>query len=439
MHKYDYKDHLNSLISSYKRDNSVLEINFKELLPELKIKERYTHSIHSYPSKLIAHIPNYFINNTLLSKEGDTVLDPFCGSGTVLLEAKLANRKSIGIDINPLSCLISKVKTYDYQDSKLLDLVNDVRLANSRKMSIGKFDVRNLAYWYSTDAIRNLSKIGSIIREVPASPEKDLLLLSFSKTARIFSFADPRISVPVRINPDKFPKGSRLFNYYSNRLKWISDNDPFEFFINSIESDIHRIQTLVTHKGNIPLIIQDDFITTDELDNTKVQLIITSPPYNGAQKYVRSTFLNLGWTDLCSSKDLLSLNMNTIGRESNFSNFIEYNFGIKEIDCSLENIKKVSKDRWKLSASYLYDMMLSMKKIYDLLIDDGFAVIILGNSRVVGTEFLTSDYIYLLAKQIGFKTHLRINDDIKSWGLMTKRNKTASVINSEQILLLQKG
>ncbi len=57
-----------------------------------------THSIHPYPAKFIPQIPSRIIDEC--SNERHTVLDPFCGSGTTLLEARRKGRDSIGFDIN---------------------------------------------------------------------------------------------------------------------------------------------------------------------------------------------------------------------------------------------------------------------------------------------------------------------------------------------------
>ena len=68
-----------------------------------------THSLHPYPAKYIPQIPNALIQE--LSSVGDTVLDPFCGSGTTLVEALLLKRHAVGVDANPLACLIARAKT----------------------------------------------------------------------------------------------------------------------------------------------------------------------------------------------------------------------------------------------------------------------------------------------------------------------------------------
>jgi site-specific DNA-methyltransferase (cytosine-N4-specific) len=68
------------------------------------------HAIHPYPAKFIPQIPRALIE-LFHSGDGRPVLDPFCGSGTTLVEAKIAGIDAVGIDLHPLATLIAKVKT----------------------------------------------------------------------------------------------------------------------------------------------------------------------------------------------------------------------------------------------------------------------------------------------------------------------------------------
>lgn len=70
---------LDNYLNEYSKNRKPIEINIRRIVNELKTSERATHFIHNYPAKLLMHIPYLFLNNTIFSKPGDTVLDPFCG------------------------------------------------------------------------------------------------------------------------------------------------------------------------------------------------------------------------------------------------------------------------------------------------------------------------------------------------------------------------
>ena len=67
-------------------------------------------SIHPYPAKFIPQIPRQLIE-FLADGPGVRVFDPFCGSGTTLVEAQAAGLPSIGVDLNPIATLIAGSKT----------------------------------------------------------------------------------------------------------------------------------------------------------------------------------------------------------------------------------------------------------------------------------------------------------------------------------------
>src|SRR5947207_13612028 len=84
-----------------------------------------THGLHPYPAKYIPQIPNALIQE--LSSVGETVGDLFCGSGTTLVETLVLKRNAVGIDANPLACLISRAKTtvLSQQDLELLNQLDE--------------------------------------------------------------------------------------------------------------------------------------------------------------------------------------------------------------------------------------------------------------------------------------------------------------------------
>jgi hypothetical protein len=84
------------------------------------------HSLHSFPGNFIPQIPAYLIQ--LLSEPGDTVLDPFCGSGTTAIEAALLGRRSWMSDINTASLQVTRGKVAVLRSA---DNLRDLRILAS--------------------------------------------------------------------------------------------------------------------------------------------------------------------------------------------------------------------------------------------------------------------------------------------------------------------
>ena len=68
-----------------------------------------THTFYGYPARFSPNFPREVISQ--FTSHGDTILDPFMGSGTTMVEALVAGRDAIGVDINPLASFLTRVKT----------------------------------------------------------------------------------------------------------------------------------------------------------------------------------------------------------------------------------------------------------------------------------------------------------------------------------------
>ena len=169
-------------------------------------------------------------------------------------------------------------------------------------------------------------------------------------------------------------------------------------------------------------------------------MIITSPPYAGAQKYIRSCSLNLGWTELSGKDNLRTLDKENIGRENySKSEYIALKTtGIHEADELLQEIFQINPLRAHIAANYLLEMKQAIIEASRVLKKNKYFILVAANNKVCNKEFPTQEYLRLIAKDCGLITVCRLIDDIKSYGLMTKRNKTASVITCEWVLILKK-
>lgn len=117
---------------------------------------QYTHGFHKYPAKFIPQIPQWAINKYLKNKKDKLILEPFCGSGTTLVESALSGNYSIGIDIDPLSALISKAKTTKINVEKLIEVVNWLKEnINTTPKELFTPDCQTLEHWFTKKTLIN--------------------------------------------------------------------------------------------------------------------------------------------------------------------------------------------------------------------------------------------------------------------------------------------
>jgi tRNA G10 N-methylase Trm11 len=101
-----------------------LNLNWREKdLPERE-RTKHVHRLHPYLGKFIPQLVEIFLRKYFRS--GETVYDPFCGSGTTLVEANALNINSIGCDIAAFNCLLCRVKTAKYDVALMRKEVLDI-------------------------------------------------------------------------------------------------------------------------------------------------------------------------------------------------------------------------------------------------------------------------------------------------------------------------
>lgn len=439
---------IKGFIEEFSINQKPIEVSFRKLLPEIKNIDRYTHLIHTYPAKLLVHIPYFFLNNSIFSKKNDNVLDPFNGSGTVLLESVLANRNAFGADANPLARLIAEVKVSRPDINELTNALKKVIAAAKKYRKVEPPDVVNCNFWFPQKTKTDLAKLLVAINKVENEVIKKILLVSFSNCVKKVSYADPRVSVPVKLNPLRFEEGSKEEIKIKNRLNYLELVDVFDKFLTVTIDNIKRFKELekALIKSDSAKIISTDARSLtvglnkkDILRAGSIQLVITSPPYAGAQKYIRASSLSLGWTQLAKVDELTYLDKKNIGRENYRKSEIKITkTGIIEADELIDSIYKIKPVRAQIVCNYLIEMKDALNEIIRVLKNDGFIVLIVGNNKVCNKEFNTQKYFteYLVSR--GLRLQFKLIDDIQSYGLMTKRNKTADIISREWILVFKK-
>ena len=435
--------------SEYNRNGEPIRINFREIVSELNSTERYSHLIHSYPAKLLCHIPFFFLQTDYFCPTNGIVLDPFCGTGTVMLEANISGRNAKGADANPLACLISRVKTTYIKKEDLQKTLGTIISRAKRCNTNDYLELPSISRWFSKSTILQLWHLECAIKNVKDIKHQDFFMMCLSNLVKKVSYADPSISVPVKLNPERFIQKPERMESIKFKLKTLENIDVYDKFENICQLNINRIDTLenIYSNGITSEIISNDARFLAKKDGSKevlqdksIDLILTSPPYAGAQKYIRSSWLNLYWLGTKNREDIRLLDKQNIGREDyHKAEIYRIVTNIRAADDILNSLYNGGKnERAFIMGNYLNEMKSAIDESIRVLKTGGFMIIVIGNNTVCGRPFDTQDYLttYIISK--GLTLQFKLIDDIKSYGLMTKRNKTASRISCEWILVFKK-
>lgn len=340
----------------------------------------YTHGYHRYSAKYIPQIPYRLISK--FTKKNDLVLDNFMGSGTTLVESKVLGRNAIGIDVNPLACLISKVKTTTIQKSTLLeiskilillkeDIINlrgNTLLFNHREIrptienSMSKTPLHpNISKWYHQNVIYELLAIKSRIDTAENKDVKDFLLVSLSSILRSVSNATSGFG-NLMINKQAPPK-TRIYEKFVLAVKDMLKN----------MSEFNKAAT----NSNIRIVNHDsrrlEFIKDETID-----FICTHPPYMAAVPYAEYQKLSLWWLG-----------------------FSQY-----ELEKRLIGGRRSRADT---PDRFFHDINMALMEMKRILRKKKYCCIIIGNPVYNGKIWKLNDFIRKDANDIGFILLTEIN------------------------------
>lgn len=240
-----------------------------------------THGMHRFPAKYIPQIPGWVMNQ--IAESDDVVLDPFCGSGTTLVEGLLRPGRTVGIDCDPLACMISRAKTTVVDPARIQRLGRELRHTWRTPATLlipPMPDLANFGHWFSRDAWGKLQSLLAATRALDASAEElNFLLCVFSSILRRVSNAD-----------DQTQK-----TYVSGTLK----KNPPEvegIFYRTLEKAVGGLEelTLLRCPSAEAIAIQGD-ATDIRLPPQSVDLIVTSPPYLDSVDYMYNFMLEYFW------------------------------------------------------------------------------------------------------------------------------------------------
>lgn len=254
-----------------------------------------THGLHPYPAKFIPQIPNALIQE--FSSVGDTIGDIFCGSGTTLVEGLLLKRNVVGVDANPLACLIAAAKTTRLQagDKELLAALearalqlgceiapdDNLRLFGGLKFTspAPRPPGKAITFWFEPFVIEELAEVLSWCRALPTESARNVALASFSA---------------IIVNVSNQDSDTR----YVRREKKLNPGDTLHRFAQALADNSTAAErfTDVVEPQLTCQITNADVLSRPCIP--KLSLVVCSPPYPNAYSYHLYHMTRMVWLGL---------------------------------------------------------------------------------------------------------------------------------------------
>lgn len=268
-----------------------LNLNWRERdLPERE-RTKHVHRLHPYLGKFIPQLVEVFLRKYFRS--GQTVLDPFAGSGTTLVQANELGINSIGYDISAFNVLLCKAKTMQYEIPKMqkevLDILSKVKAATQinpsqrsltgeeiETFSISQTDNEYLRQWFAPQALHELLTYRSFI-ETGDYQYKDLLKIILSRSAR-----SARLTTHFDLDFPKKPVTEPYWCYKHSRM-CSPTQEAFKFISRYSKDTIKRVKQFQDIRTNASVqVFHEDSRSAAYPEN---EGIFTSPPYVGLIDY----------------------------------------------------------------------------------------------------------------------------------------------------------
>jgi site-specific DNA-methyltransferase (cytosine-N4-specific) len=413
-----------------------------------KQSTRYsTHGLHEYKGKYNPQIVRSIMN--IIGIDGScAVLDPFCGSGTTMLECLHAGVSSVGMDINPFAVFVSNVKlsSISIDCSEAESVFRNVKesLVNCT-VSLGPTDSgdKRIGYLKKWIPEKELCLLESLLY-LTESVDPDIasfLRLTASDLIREYSLQEPSdLRIRRRISP--YPEVALLDAWEKNVRKYLHN-------ISVVQK--HYIPSKVKNYA-VEFDVRSPFQSTDR----QFDAAITSPPYATALPYIDTQRISLVWLGLCQPDNIMMLESELIGSREFYKtqkalavdqmgmNAASLPTDIYSLITEMQSsLSETDGFRKQASPALLYRYFSDMKKTFGnirtLIKANGYYCLIIGHNKTTLNEkefrIDTPSLLAELATTCGWNSCEQIPlQTYKRYGLNSKNS-----INHETLVILQKA
>jgi len=324
------------------------------------------YGIHPYPAMFHFRVIRNLISK--YSQPGDWLFDPFMGSGVAAVESLIAGRNFIGFDINPLACLIARVRCRPLSERELLETLGHI-IGKCASVRADKVHFDNIDYWFDEQTIERLSKLKFAIFSIGKDDLLDFFKLAFSETVRRASrTVYSEFKLLRRKGRDRNLKVIDIFKEVS--LRYIKHLVEF-YRANSVK--------------DVRLVLKNTNILNEPVEAyPQADFIVTSPPYGDSRTtvaYGQFSRLSLRWLGIDEHVDKTSLGSKRCSIEDAVPS-------LNLSDC-LDKISQRDTKRAEQVYSYYADLYSAIKIIAQKLKSGGVVCFVVGNRRVKGIDLPT--------------------------------------------------
>jgi len=439
-----------------------MNVEASKLISDLRAKENieaywdfrrndqrsHVHSMIKYPAVMVPNMQGE-IFDLVLKHDSDVrnVLDPFMGSGTILVEGLTRGLNVIGIDINPLSYLAVFAKTQKYAKSTLNNKCNQLlqRIEIAQKQDIMLHNFEGINKWYVDEIIRSLSIIRACIIQEPEIKYRRFFWVAFAEIAKQADNARTS-TFKLHIKLDSMIQGT-TYDCIKNFEEKLSINvrSVLEF------KSLRCRETERLYYGDSKKLLND---RRSFVENS-IDLVITSPPYGDNSTtitYGQYSVLPLRWIPLSDIHETISndiiASLNRIDRCSlggvNYQLDQLNESGILKASSNLNTfvtmlLAEKMTDKARKVASFILDFSEVLQSLCPIVKPGKLLVFTVGNRHVNKTEFPLHLVLRDLAQLYGMDMLYDFRRNIiKNKNYVDTSVQGFKTINKETIMILQK-
>ena len=359
-----------------------------------------THCYHRYPAKFIPQVARRLIEEH--SEAGETVLDPFMGSGTTLVEAVVKGRRARGIDINPAAILASRAKTRPIRpdrlakalarfnsDLELLARARDLAVLFTPPKPLLPSNRERLDWWFPRDQQRRLGSILALIEETRPEAIRDVLRCGFSHVLKTTSYWLMKSSKPTR---DKKKVADGVPNPVAPLRRHLAKMERAnQRFWEMMPEAVRKTAAADVRAGDARKL---------PWQPESVDLVVTSPPYVTSYEYADLHELTSLWlgglADLAVTKDQFIGSSAARGRGEAEA---QSDTG-REIVAAL---REQSQAKAEETRQYFLDMEDVFRELHRVLKPGGAVCNVIGNTSLKGVEVLNAEVHAEIVVNLGFE------------------------------------